>query len=288
VGWIVDHVILREQTMRHKLLVSLLATAATFSGALAASAVEKVKIAAAFGTIWTSAQPTFCKDRGEFAKHDLDVEVFVTRGGSETVQAVITNAVDIGYGPGINAVFAAIMQGSKIKIVGGYFNGQNDSFFYVPTDSPIRTVQDLKGKSVAFSRPGSVSEQILLTLKKEQNLDFKTVSGGGMDTVFTMTMTKQIDVGYSIPPTVLDAVEKGQVRVVFTGDVVASLRDITSLVTIARDDFMVTRRPVATKFFKVLNDCIEWMYANPAQAAKMYGAINKVSDSIAARSIEFY
>jgi NitT/TauT family transport system substrate-binding protein len=103
-----------------------------------------------------------------------------------------------------------------------------------------------------------------------------------------MTMTKQVDVGYSIPPAVLDAVEKGQVRVVFTGDTVPSLRNITSRVTIARDDFINRRRSVATKFMQVLNGCIDWMYANPAEAAKMFGALNHVSETIAARAMTFY
>src|SRR5689334_8330994 len=80
-----------------------------------AHAAEKIKVAAAFGTIWTAAQPSFCKARGEFAKADLDVEVVTTRGGSETVQAVVAGGADIGYGPGANAVTAAITRGSSIK-----------------------------------------------------------------------------------------------------------------------------------------------------------------------------
>jgi NitT/TauT family transport system substrate-binding protein len=180
------------------------------------------------------------------------------------------------------------VQRAKIKIVGGYMTGQNDSFFYVPADSPIKSVEDIAGKSVAFSRPGSVSEQILFTLKKDRNIDFRMVSGGGLDTIFTMTMTKQIDVGVAIPPSILDMVENGRVRIVFTGDDVPSLRNLTSRVTIMRDDFVAGRRPVATKFFQVLDQCVDWMYANPAEAAKMFGALNKVSDEIARRSISFY
>ena len=196
----------RMITMSRKLVLALMAAiAAIVSASLTAAATEKLKVAAAFGTIWTSAQPTFCKNRGEFTKADLDVDVLTTRGGSETVQAVITGGADIGYGPGANAVIAASLQGAKIRIVSGYFNGQSDSFFYVPVNSPINGVADLQGKTVAFSRPGSVSEQILLMLKKERNLDFKMVSGGALDAIFTMTMIRQIDVGYSIPPAALGA-----------------------------------------------------------------------------------
>jgi ABC-type nitrate/sulfonate/bicarbonate transport system substrate-binding protein len=88
--------------MRRNLLLTLvLAVAATLSSALSAQPAEKVSLAAAFGTIWTAVQPAFCKQRGEFAKADLGVEIVTTRGGSETVQAVTTGAVDVGYGTGI-------------------------------------------------------------------------------------------------------------------------------------------------------------------------------------------
>ena len=95
------------------------------------------------------------------------MEVVATRGGSQNVQAVITRAVDIGYGAGLSAVLAAQMQGTDIKIIGSGFIGNSDLFFYVPADSPIKTIDDLKGKIIAYSRPGSVSEVLLRDLSTQ-------------------------------------------------------------------------------------------------------------------------
>ena len=92
------------------------------------------------------------------------------------MQAVITRAVDIGYGAGLSAVLAAQMQGADIKVIGSGFIGNSDSFFYVPADSPIKTIDDLKGKSIAYSRPGAVSEVLLRDLSTEKHIEFKTVS----------------------------------------------------------------------------------------------------------------
>src|SRR6185295_13251646 len=122
-----------------------------------------------------------------------------TRGGSENVQAVTAGGMDIGYSPGTNSVFAAYKQGAKIKIISSEFIGQNDSYFYVPADSPLKTIDDIKGKTVAFSRPGGASEAILLALKAERKMEFTAVSTGALDATFTMTMSKQIDVGFSVP-----------------------------------------------------------------------------------------
>jgi NitT/TauT family transport system substrate-binding protein len=270
------------------LLLALILGGLTSGTTAEAQAQEKVKVATTFLGLWDTSQPTFCKDRGAFAKAGLDVEVTSTRGGSENVQAVTAGGMDIGFSPGTNAVLAAYMQGAKIKIISAEFLGQNDTFFYVPTGSPIKSIDDLVGKSVAFPRPGGAGEAILLALKAERHLDFNPVATGAMDATFTMTMTKQIDVGYSVPPYELDAVESGKIRVLFSGDDVKSQRDITGRVVIASDDFVKNHRATAVKFMQVLDQCIDWAYANKDDSSKMYATLNKIDAHIATKGMDFY
>jgi NitT/TauT family transport system substrate-binding protein len=250
--------------------------------------MEKVKVATTFLGLWDTSQPTFCKERGEFARAGLDVEITTTRGGSENVQAVIAGGMDIGYSPGLNSVLAAYAQGNKIKIISSEFLGQNDTYFYVPADSPIKSIADLQGKSVAFPRPGGASEAILLGLRDETKMNFKMVATGGMDATYTMTMTKQVDVGYAIPPSMLSQVQDGKIRVLFSGDDVAALKDVTGRVNIASTDFIQKRGAVAKKFLEVLDGCIEWSYRNLTEAAEMYAKLNKVDAAIAAKGLAFY
>jgi NitT/TauT family transport system substrate-binding protein len=254
-----------------------------------AQAAEKVKVATTFLGLWDTSQPSFCKDRGEFEKAGLDVEVTSTRGGSENVQAVVAGGMDIGFSPGTNAVLAAHQQGAKIKIISSEFTGQGDTFFYVPSDSPLKSVDDVKGKSVAYPRPGGAGEAILLALNTEKKLDIKTVATGAMDATFTMTMTKQVDVGYSVPPSGLDAVDKGQIRIIFTGNAAESLRNQTGRVIIANSDFLEKRRAVATKFLEVLDQCIDWSYTHQDEAGKQLIALNSsLTPAVAAKTIGLY
>ncbi len=259
-----------------------------WTAAAQAQSVEKLKVATTFLGLWDTSQPAFCQERGEFRKVGLDVDVLSTRGGSENVQAVTAGGVDIGFSPGSNSVLAAFMHGGKIKIISSEFIGQNDSYFYVPAESPIRVIDDIKGKSVAYPRPGGAGEAILLGLKAERHLDFKAVAGGGMDAIFTMTMTRQIDVGYSVPPSQLDAVEKGQIRVLFSGDDVKSLSEITTRFVIASDSLLTTRPGVAEKFLKTLDGCIDWAYAHRDEAAKQFADLSKVDPAVADKAIGFY
>ena len=275
--------------MQHLRRLSLAALAvATAWGPAHAQTMEKVKVATTFLGLWDTSQPTFCKDRGEFSKASLDVDVISTRGGSENVQAVTAGGMDIGYSPGTNSVLAAYMQGAKLKIVSSEFVGQNDTYFYVPTDSPLKTIDDIKGKSVAYPRPGGASEGILLGLKAERHIDFKAVATGAMDATFTMVMTKQIDVGYSILPNQLASVAKGDIRVLFSGDDVKSQRDISGRAIIASADFVKNRGSTLAKFMRVLDGCIDWAYAHQDESSKMYAALNKVDAPTAAKALAFY
>lgn len=266
-------------------LLSALAGATT---AAHAQPMEKVNVAVSWVGLWDTSQPTFCKDRGEFTKAGLDVQITPTRGGSETVQAVIAGGMDIGYSPGTSAVIAAFVKGAPIKIVGSEFVGQNDTYFYVPAKSPIKTIADMAGKKVAYPRPGGATEAVLLGLKAERKIDFTAVSTGGMDATRTMTMTGQVDVGYSVPPSGLDAVASGEIRVLFAGDVVESQRGISARVNIAHANFVKNRREVAKKFFKVLDECVDWAYQNKEQSIKMYADLNKVSIPTATEALKFY
>lgn len=251
--------------------------------------LEKVRVAVSFAGLWTSSQPIFCRDRGEFKKAGIDLEVISTRGGSENVQAVITGAADIGYGPGIASVFAAQMQSAPIKIISSNYVGNSDSFFYVRTGSPLNSLADVKPETtIAYTRPGSVSEAILRDIENEKGIHFKTVSGGSFDAIFTMVMTGQVDVGVATPPSGIEALKKGEIRVLFDGNSDVLQRDVASRINIANANFLKSHRATAVKFLHVLHDCVDWMYTNRAEADKMYAALNHIDADIASRSMAFY
>ena len=180
------------------------------------------------------------------------------------------------------------MQGAQLKIIGSQFIGANDIFMYVPKDSPIKTIQDMEGKTVAFPRPGGSTETMLVAFRNEKKLNFKLVATGGQDATRTMVMTKQVDVGYALPPDGVEAVEKGDIRMLFSGGSVETLKNISGRVNAASTNFLKNRRPVAIKFMEVLDRCVDWMYANSNEAVKMFADINRIEPAVAKRTMEFY
>jgi len=109
-----------------------------------------------------------------------------------------------------------------------------------------------------------------------------------MDATYTMVMTKQIDVGYSILPNQLNSVASGDIRVLFSGDDVKSQKDISGRAIIASADFVKNRASTLAKFMRVLDGCIDWAYAHQDESSKMYATLNKVDAPTAAKALAFY
>src|SRR5215213_2155637 len=64
-------------------------------GAACANA-QQLKIASPQRGSWEGAVPELGREQGIFKKHGLDLEILYTAGGGETLQTVVSGAVDIG------------------------------------------------------------------------------------------------------------------------------------------------------------------------------------------------
>ena len=85
---------------------------------------------------------------GIFKKHGLVLEILYTQGGGETQQAVISGSVDIGVAAGIMGVAVRVLEGRA----GAHHRrarppARGDLFWYVPADSPIKSLKDTDGKT---------------------------------------------------------------------------------------------------------------------------------------------
>ncbi len=84
-------------------------------------------------------------------------------------EALKADAVDIGQAADSPTV-SAIAGGSKIKVVANFSNGGLGSSLIVPADSPIKTIQDLKGKTISPTTRGSVAHYLTLGVLKKAGL----------------------------------------------------------------------------------------------------------------------
>jgi NitT/TauT family transport system substrate-binding protein len=260
------------------------------SGALALSAAalaqETLKVVVPQRGAWDTGVPELGQRSGIFKKHGLTLEILYTQGGPEAIQAVISGSMDIGTGVGVSAAVGAFAKGAPIRLIGSEMIGSPDLFWYVRTDSPLRKLEDLNGKTIGFSQTGSSSHAALLELLKQHGLDAKPVALGGMQATFTQTMTGQVDVGWAAAPFGLDALEEGRIRIVARGADVAALQRRTARVNVTNLKTLDQRGGALARFMRAYLETVDWMYADPA-ALKHYADYSGLPDAIVQRVREF-
>src|SRR5690242_18208242 len=99
---------------------------------------------------WDTAVIELGTRAGIFKKHDLEVETIYTSGSGETLQPVISGSVDLGFAVGTLGAMAAYAKGAPVRIIGAQATGAAD-YWYVKAASPIKTIKDANGHSIAFS-----------------------------------------------------------------------------------------------------------------------------------------
>ncbi len=144
--------------------LALAAVALTITLGPAAQAQDALKLAVGQRGNWENAMPELGQKAGIFKKHGLDLEILYTQGGGETQQAVISASVDIGIGVGTGGAMGSFAKGAPIRVFANSMTGAHDVYWYVPANSPVQTIKDANGKSVAFSTRGSSTNMIVLGL----------------------------------------------------------------------------------------------------------------------------
>ena len=155
--------------------------ASLFLAALSASAAfaqDQLKIAIGQRGGWEQCVSELGQDKGFFKKHGLVLDLLYTQGSAETLQSVISNSVDIGIGLGTHGMLAAFVKGAPIRGVGGSFTSADEQFYYVPADSPIKTMKDAEGKTISISTNGSASNMFALHLARHFGVNLMDIPKG--------------------------------------------------------------------------------------------------------------
>jgi NitT/TauT family transport system substrate-binding protein len=185
-------------------------------------------------------------------------------------------------------VIGAYAKGAPIRVVSAEFTGAHDLFWYVKADSPVKSMKDMDGRTMGYSRPGSSTHLVSQSLAAAAGVKPRFVSAGGVPDNRTQVMSGQIDAGWSIPPFNLELLAEGKIRVIARGGDVPSLSAQTVRVNVASLKFLTERRDVARRFVKAYYDTIDAMYENPEVAIAFFARFNSVSPDIARKTFESY
>jgi NitT/TauT family transport system substrate-binding protein len=246
-----------------------------------AVAEDTLKVAAGQRGSWETSVSELGQRAGIFKKHGLALDIVYTQGTGETQQAVISGGVDIGIAVGTFGAMSAYAKGAPIRVIGTTITG-NDLYWYVKADSPIRSLKDAAGKTVAYSTNGSSSHQTVLAFAKFHHVDLKATATGSPPSTYTLVMSGQVDVGWAVTPFGIEPAEQGQIRFVAKGNDIPRFRDQTIRLVVTNADTLAARRPLLVRYMQAYRDTLEWMYSDPA-ALQVYAEFAQLPERVARR-----
>jgi NitT/TauT family transport system substrate-binding protein len=249
---------------------SAIAVLALALAAPAAFAQDTLKLAAGQRGNWDTSISEVGQRAGIFKKHGLVLEILWTQGAGETQQAVISGSADLGIAGGIMGALSAYSKGAPVRIISAETTGASDLFWYVPANSPIKTLKDTEGKTIAYSTNGSSTHGIVTAFMKQYDLKAKPTATGSPSATLTQVMSGQIDIGWSAPPFGLKQLDEGAIRIVASGNDAAVFKGQTVRVNITNVQTLTTRKAVLERYMKAYRETVDWMYSDDPKALATY------------------
>jgi NitT/TauT family transport system substrate-binding protein len=275
---------MEEEHMNSKPVItvaSLLIAAAAVS--TPARADDTVKLAIGQRGNWDTSVSEVGQRVGIFKKHGLVLEIVYTQGAGETQQAVISGSVNLGVAAGVMGVLSAYSKGAPVRVISAETTGARDLYWYVKADSPIKSLKDTDGKVLAYSTNGSSTHGIVTAFMKQYHLTAKPTAMGGPAANLTAVMSGQIDVGWAAPPFGLDQLDKGDIRIIASGNDADAFKDQTVRLNIANAEYLKSHKDVVTRYMKAYRETVECMYKDE-KCLKSYAEWLKIPEAKAKRT----
>ena len=253
--------------------------------AVPAGAAEKLRVAKVVPFAWTFTPLDIGMQTGIFAKHGLEIEASATAGDAKLQQALTADSIDIGLASGPGMAFMA--KGVPAKAVAAMAGVPRNMAVMVGYDSPIKTVDDLKGKKLGVTTVGSLTHWIgdrINALKGWGSSGIIVVPIGGMPPARAAIKTHQIDgyigaleIGYALE-------EAKEWRVITTAT--PFVDHFITHVFFARDE-LIEKRPEAVRaFLKGWFDTIAFMKANKDKTVEITSKVLDLSPTVISRAYD--
>ena len=223
---------------------------------------------------------------GIFKKHRLDLKIVNFGGGSKMVQALTAGAIDIGDGAGSEMAFVA--KGAPMLAVCESTGPAPFLGVGVPWDSPVKKLEDLKGKTIGVSSPGSFSDWSGHELARKFGWGsdgVKTVAiGGGSAPVSAAFRTHLVDAGIAGTSLFLQFEETKQGHLV--APVSSFEGNVASGALFASKALMASKPDAIRAFIAGWLETVDYMRAHKAETVKIESALNHFSADVMSREYD--
>jgi NitT/TauT family transport system substrate-binding protein len=142
-------------------------------------------------------------EKGFFKKYGVDITgVLTSQGGGTSVRNTL--AGELPYGEvSLAAAVEAINNGVPLRIIGSGAQSIADILWVAKKGAPLHSIENLVGKKVAFTAPGSVTNMLILMSLKKKAIDpnaMKLVPVGGIGANVSAVLNNAVDAAMSSEP----------------------------------------------------------------------------------------
>jgi NitT/TauT family transport system substrate-binding protein len=267
------------------LRAAVVATAIAFFAA-PSHAADKVRAAKSVDVAWSFIPLDVGIQEGIFAKYGLDVEGSALTGDAKLQQAMAAGSIDMGMGSGPSMAFAA--KGSPVIAVAAFAGPPRNISVVVGTDSPVKTVADLKGKLLAVTTAGSLTDWLAKQMAIQEGWGqdgVRTIALGAFEAFMSALTTHQID-GMMV------ATEKGyQLEEMHQGRIVVGMEKYApkfhTHVIFATKAMVANKPDVVDRFLKGFFASVAFMKANKEKTSAIAESVLHLSPTVASKTYDY-
>lgn len=222
-------------------------------------------------------------EKGYFKEAGIDVTGFITsQGGGTTVRNAL--ASDIPYGEvALSAAIAAIKQGVSLTLVHGGVISLADNVWVAMKDSPLNSINDLKGKRLGYSSPKSVTDMVSTIALSNKGMlgDVERKTVGSLSSAYTALREGGVDVIYMTEPVL--SREKDKLKIVFKSS--DEIPRMTQTVGIVRSDFLKKNPDVIKAIIEGRRKGVEYLTKHPEESGEILARQYKMDPTITKTAI---
>jgi len=223
---------------------------------------------------------------GIFKKHGLDLKIVDFNGGSKMATAVAAGSIDIGDGAGTE--MALVAKGVPMIAICESAGPIPFIGIGVPYDSPIHAIEDLKGKRIAYSSAGSLTEWLTKELESKQSWGPNGVTGvsigNGASNIISAFRAHLVDADVGVTSLFLAMEENKTGRLLFP---VSQYEGNLASGTVYASNHIIQTNPDAVRaFVAAWIETVNYMRAHKAETVKIESGITGFSESVMAKDYD--
>ena len=219
------------------------------------------------------------KEQGIWASEGIDLQISAFRGDGQLQQAFSAGAIDFGLGSGPGMGY--VVKGVPARAVATVAAEPRNMSVVVTNNSPVKTIDDLKGRRIGVSTAGALTDWLARRLAVDKGWGpdgVEVVPLGEMRTRLAAMKAGELDASVTSTEESLQIQEQGAGRMLMTfGDAVP---DFHTHVLFANDAARQTNADLVKRVLRAWFKTVAFMRANRVTTVKSVARTMGLSEKV--------